>query len=406
MPIKGLTDQTITIGAGLPVIARLYKGEEKPENANRPGKDLDYFRVEFEPQFEHLRPDWIDLYGERPREFPRAYFAAPTVDEAFQAWKEEWTATVLLHRCDGESQVQWWDTNAGVYFRSKKPCAAPACACKPTGRLNLILPDLLEATGILGYVALTTHSVNDILTLYRYLSDIQRMYGQITGVPFVFGRAKRVISVPKGKSANGGRSERMRASKSLLYVHVAGDFALERLLPAMAAQVTPTVPEPRPILNAEDARRLLGAGDQRRIGGGKVVVGNSKPATADDAADAADADDSLDPNAWLCNATRRKAFFDWATKWGLNEGGVWMALENAVDYVVTTPEDWHEGERAAAAAVVAAACDYDVAEIDKRTSSANLSIKVRDAAIMLAERVKTMMAEFGGNEDTNGSADS
>lgn len=387
MPIKGLTDET-SIGSGLPIIARLYKGEEKPEGGNRPGKDLDYFRVEFEPQFEYLRKDWEALYGEHPREFPRAYFAAPTVDEAFQAWKEEWTATVLLHRCDGESQVQWWDANAGAYFRSKKPCAAPQCGCKATGRLNLILPDFLEVTGILGYIALTTHSVNDILTLYRYLNDIQRMYGQLNGVPFVFGRAKRVISVPKKDKNANGRGDRMRTSKSLLYIHVTGDFALNRLLPAMAsaAPITPALSESA--IDAETGRKLLGQGNGARRIGGETPNGGAK----------------ADTNTWLENAETRKVLLEWAVKWGLDAGGVLVAFENAVDYEVNALEDWHESKDAAAAAIIAAACDYDPAEIERRTSTSNVSIETYHAALDVAERVNALMVQDGAAEEDEAEA--
>lgn len=229
MPIVGLTDQQPVIGGGLPRIATLYKGDEKPAEGNRPGRDLKYFRVEFEPQFEALRDLWSELYDQEPKEFSPVFLAAPTVEEAFSTWMEEWTATAMLHRCDGEHQVAWYDKQTGNYARSRVKCAAPECGCKRTGRLNLIFEDLVEASGILGYVAVTTHSLHDIITLHRYLSDIEGMYGRLTGVPFVFGRADREVSAPHPKK----KGERMKTTKSLLYIHVAPDFAKSAILPTL-----------------------------------------------------------------------------------------------------------------------------------------------------------------------------
>lgn len=238
MPIIGLTTQT-QAGAGLPTIARLYKGSEKQviERGGRQvettGRDLDYFRAEFEPQFAHLAPLWVEMYGSEPREFAPVFLAASTVAEAFATWKEEWGgAGTLLHRCDGKEQVRRWDAAAGAYSSEPTACAAPQCGCKAVGRLSIVLPDFVQESGVLGYVSIVTHAINDILTVYRYLSDIQRLYGRLTGVPFVFGRAAKEVSVPKQVKRDGGYvvEGRMKTTKSLFYIHVAPEFARQQML--------------------------------------------------------------------------------------------------------------------------------------------------------------------------------
>lgn len=273
MPIVGLTTKT-EFGAGLPLIARLYKGEEKPEGSNRPGKDLDYFRVEFEPQFADLLPIWQEMYGNEPDEFGRVFLAASTVDEAFSSWKEEWTATTMLHRCDGEYQKNWYNAAAQMYSTAKIACASKdehPCGCKAVGRLNLILPDFIEAVGVLGYVSISTHSLNDILTVYRYLADIERIAGKLTGVPFVFGRAAREISAPKQVKKNGAyvNEGRIKVNKSLFYLHVASDFTQQHLLPILSGLQQPTQPQlPAPKLDVQTAKNKLGqnTGIARRLG--------------------------------------------------------------------------------------------------------------------------------------------
>lgn len=281
MPITGLTKNS-EVGSGLPLIARLYKGSEKEERTSKDGKkyevvgkDLDHFRVEFEPQFEHLRELWVDMYGPEPKGFDQVFMSYATVDEAFSSWKEEWTATTMMHRCDGEHQVMWYSQQAQAYSRAKEKCAAThvssPCHCANIGRLNLLIPEFIEAAGILGYVLVTTKSINDILTVYRTLADIQRINGTLLGVPFTLGRAMQKISAPKTER-NGKVTGRINVNKSLFYLHVDPDFTRQTLLPRLASSggflngnQPPALPSPT--IEPSLAREMLGSGDTRRLGG-------------------------------------------------------------------------------------------------------------------------------------------
>lgn len=275
MPIIGLTTD-IQVGAGLPLIAKLYKGGEKPEQGNRPGKDLDYFRVEFESQFEHLKPLWLEMYGEEPDEFEPVLLSAPTVHEAFSSWKEEWTATAMLHQCDGEQQNRWYNTDLQAYSTAKIKCHSThetkPCECKPIGRLNLILPDFIAEAGVLGYISISTHSLYDILTVYRYLADIERICGRLTGIPFVFGRADKQVSVPKQVKRGGDyvKDGRMKTTKSLFYLHATQDFTQNTILPMLTGtKAVAALPEPKPAIDVEKAKARLGNGGSngaRRMG--------------------------------------------------------------------------------------------------------------------------------------------
>lgn len=225
MPIIGLTDkQSVQAGAGLPLIGRIFKGSEKA--ANRPGKDLSHFRVALEPQFQHLQPVWDDLYGAEPTEF-RIFLTAPTVDKAFPTWLEEWNHSGLLHRCDGHQQHSHMVN--GQISHEKIACAAPACQCNRVGRLVFMMPDFIDAAGLLGLFSISTHSLYDILGIHRYLSTIEGMHGRLTGIPFVFGRAGKEVSMPSYKDA----SKRTKQTKSLLYIHVDEDFTRNQLLPTL-----------------------------------------------------------------------------------------------------------------------------------------------------------------------------
>lgn len=289
MGILGLTDQTAA-GSGLPRIATLYKGGEKRERTNAKGEtylifgeDLNYFRVEFAPEFEHLRTLWESMYSDTPDSFENVLLAAPKTDDAFTCWKEEWDgAGTLIHRCNGESQSVWLDRGTGNHCSYKTPCAAngtPACKCVPTGRLNLLLTDFVDASGVLGYVAITTHSINDILTLTRYLRDIEALYGTLWGVPFTFGRAARELSAPKTEKGGKRTGERMKITKSLMFLYVRADFTQRVLLPALVSTMLPAPAPNTPLLETGDiasdggnivalpvteARAVLGAGGSKR----------------------------------------------------------------------------------------------------------------------------------------------
>lgn len=397
MAIRGLTDGT-TLGTGLPKIATLYKGGEKREREKNGrkyeimGEDLDHFRVEFEPAFEYLRPAWEERYGNEVTQLEPVYLMAPTVDEAFQSWKEEWnTSQTLIHRCDGEYQVQWYHPDFHMQMKAKIPCVSPAneqgiivepqCACKSTGRLNLLLPEFIDLTGVLGYITVTTHSINDILTLYRYLADIERLQAlrnhTLVNVPFVFGRAPKEISAPKtGKG--GVREGRIKTKKSLFFLYVLPEFTQQQLLPLFAAALpTQTAPAlPKPAVDVEKAKRQLGSGKSsaRRVGTERPALPNGET-----------------QKHWANDLERFSAFTQWAkNRFDVDADYIWIAFENAVDYPVDGAADWQGDEVEAMAAVVAFACEYDMARIEKATTSGfteAVGIRVYDLAIAIAERM-------------------
>lgn len=409
MPIKGLTDNDgRNFGSGLPLIARMYKGDERPADGKRPGADLTYFRVEFEPQFEHLRELWTEMYGAEPTEFSGVFLAGATVDEAFSTWLEEWTATTLLHRCDGEHQVQWFDTRINAYSRAKVMCAKDStggCKCQRIGRLNLIMPDFVEAAGVLGYIAVATHSINDIITIHRYLSDIERMYGRLTGVPFVFGRAQKDVSTPK---ENGGRR---KVKKSLLYLHVTPEFTQEHLLPTIAAPRAPMIAAPNdaPQLPAgamepeviEDAEytdvepaplpKIVQR--ERRISGPAV---GEKPAPAAAAPEPAPAPATNGKRAeWTPEYEQGwRNFLKWADEtFGYDGDAVLLALNDVMPPVVTK-KDWRGTSTQAKGAIIAAANGWDAERVGTWCDKANANDELRARAHdMIAARALLLTPE-------------
>lgn len=379
MPIRGLTDQTDQFGSGLPRIGTLYKGDEKPKEGNRPGKDLNYFRMEFEPQYEYLRDLWTEMFGDEPDSFERVFLSGETPDDAFGCWKEEWTATGLLHRCDGEFQKVWYDKRTGFFSQTREKCAAsgmPPCQCKPTGRLSLILPEFIDKSGVLGVVSVTTHSLNDILTLSRYLNDIFNVYGTLNGVPFIFGRAARELGVPRTDKQGNRTGERLKVNKSLMYLYVTPEFTQTRLLPILAgvvqrpaAAALPAATNGLPEIDTATARGLLGGGDKPRRLGGEPPKGDESTGEA-----------AVTPG-WIADLGRRTNFLAWAkTQLQMGEEAVFTALANAYAVAMngetlTDWSAWQGDEKNAMAACVAGASSYDFDAIETLTSGSTLKLK-------------------------------
>jgi hypothetical protein len=271
MPILDIMQKQPT-GTGLPRIAKIHKGSPKVERTNGKGDkylsvgtDLPYFRVEFNPGYEYLSAEFAQKYGAEPTELPFKFNADHPL-QAMDAWYEEWNSSgTMLHRCDGVNQAVTFNTSTGHFDHNQYACAMPSCKCKKTARLELIMMDFMESTGVLGTITFETHADTDIRTLYAHLSGYYALFGTLRNIPFILTRAPREISAPKMNGAQR-TGERMKITKSLVDViadpeyvqnHLASLRASlpQRSAPRIAAQETPALSAPTeaPQLPAESA---------------------------------------------------------------------------------------------------------------------------------------------------------
>lgn len=211
MPIEGLTDRP----PRLPRIGTLRKGAPKPEQGNKPGRDLDHFR--FDSEDELVEQMFLRAYGAQPKRM-EVYLPGVGIDDVWDAWREEWHASGLVHRCNGRQCVLVRSEDGKTYQRwALGDSTAPACPCladpkripcRPTGRLQVLLPGLQRA----GVVVLITSSVHDIASLSQALLAYVRTFdAPLYQVPFVLSRREREISMP-------GEKGRVRRVKSLVHL--------------------------------------------------------------------------------------------------------------------------------------------------------------------------------------------
>ena len=197
MPIIGLTDKR----PAPPQLGVLRKGAAK--SGNKPGADLEYFRFESSDQAAVER--FHEIYGPEPRSI-RIFVPFATTDENFEAWREEWSASSLKHRCDGQTMHRWL-TDRGTYSSEPRPCPYAKLdnrekGCKQVGRLYTIVRDL----GRFSIVTVLTTSLHDISEIHRNLQALESLRGDLRGIPLVLRRSPRQISTPSGP--NGGRARR------------------------------------------------------------------------------------------------------------------------------------------------------------------------------------------------------
>lgn len=216
MPIKGMTDG----GPRLYRLGTLRKGAAK--TANKPGKNLDHFR--FDPTdgneeaadaFNAAYPNGNDVI---------VYLPYRSINDNWMAFREEYTNAELVHRCDGSRL--WEYDEAGRLSETNIPCPyadRDNKGCKPVGRLQVLIPALMEA-GYVGTVTVTTTSINDIVNLSAALEAYAEA-GALSGVPFVLSRQEQMISKP----ING---KRVRSAEWLIVLRPANDWVLRRQIEA------------------------------------------------------------------------------------------------------------------------------------------------------------------------------
>jgi hypothetical protein len=209
-PIKGLTDGP----AVFPLIGTIRKGSAKNERGQM-GRDLgNHFR--FAPQ-DPSDQELIRLFNDafpqtengRPQQI-RFFFPFRSADLNFISWREEWTATVLKHQCDGEVCTRWWDQKTKRMRFDAIPCPYAEFEddddrklCSPRGDLMMIVP----ALGRLATVRFRTTSIYDIRDIARMAAVVELLSTNagipMSRVPMVLSRYETQIKYPKDDSPTG-----------------------------------------------------------------------------------------------------------------------------------------------------------------------------------------------------------
>lgn len=203
MSIKGLTDRDLAF----PQIGNVRKGGKKDTNA--PGRDLTYFRIEFDEKEVEAIKAFNAAYPEKPTEI-NILLPFNEIEKTWDPYCEAYTAGRMVARSDGEYFLFLVDlatgellVRDGINVRTGKPephrevigkAGKSDIKCRPVGRLKVIIPELRR----LAYLVVHTTSVTDIRNISEQLEAIRTINGgRIQGIPLVLKRRPREISVPK-----------------------------------------------------------------------------------------------------------------------------------------------------------------------------------------------------------------
>jgi hypothetical protein len=196
MPIYSIQEKSF---ASIATIGKLRKGE--PKGAKQPGRDTDHFR--FTSDDPAVMAAFKAAYGsDRVKEL-HVYLPYARLESNWDYWFETWGGKRIKYRCDGRNWVKWLLPDGKGYSRDPKPC--PYCSGqetpppgdhKPTGRLKLILPELLQA-GHRGTVLLTTTAFSDIYSIngtFLFVAESRTDGSQdLNGIEFILRRELRDV---------------------------------------------------------------------------------------------------------------------------------------------------------------------------------------------------------------------
>ena len=253
MPIKTMTSGEAQ-RIGLTRLGTLYKGAPKRTVTSKKngqqiqiaGEDLDHFRVRFaiediekpseedKIRLEMMRNNWQLCYGAEPRRFDDVKLCGTTPDNSTMSWYEWWDGSGLKVRCDGEVQSRYWNTTTLRYDTTPRACMSKSerpCECKPVMRLPILLLNFSAAIGEIGFFALVTHSVNDILNIYSSLQRFFAWSGNLSAITWVMERQPTELNYT---DKDGKRS---KVTKALISINANAAYVQQTLLAEAQAQV-------------------------------------------------------------------------------------------------------------------------------------------------------------------------
>jgi Recombination directionality factor-like len=239
MAIKGLSDRKLSF----PEIGQIRKGAAKTD-ANKPGPDLDYFRVIFDEAEKDAEYIFRNVYKDKPQEL-NIFLPFDEIERMWDPFLEAYTAGRMVARSDGEYFLYLLDTKTGeilvkngLHLKTKRPLPyidgqqvgtytnrksgkEEPIFCKPVGRLKVIIPELARAA----YLTVITGSYHDIANISAQLEAFKMLNGgRIAGIPLVLRRRPKRISTPNKDGT------RVRRVKWLLSIEADPEWVKKRLM--------------------------------------------------------------------------------------------------------------------------------------------------------------------------------
>ncbi len=230
---------------GAPLGFRLRKGEEKADGSNKPGADLDHFRVTFE-DIPTIDPNlamqaWNDLYGDKPSVIRGVMLYSADLDQVWSEANEQWGSAggsaIVMRRCDGHTLYQRRIGDKTSFEPTPCLCAnEQKPLCKQTARFTFWLPELCRAVDSLFVGMLVTHGAVDISNIRATIDQTAATFQNPRQVAFVLRRQPVKVTAPNG----------MSVTKSMVFLDFDTVAAQQAATLAIGASGTPALPASLP----------------------------------------------------------------------------------------------------------------------------------------------------------------
>ena len=200
MAIKALRDRRMKP----PVVGRLWKGGAKRTvYSKKYKKDVQIFGEDLKTHFRFTSnikgavEDFTGLFHNGVVDEVPFFFPFDEIENNFDDWCEAYTASRLMHRCDGEHVVLFYDKVSGGY--KEPPAGTMLCSggCDWVARMSLIVPAFLHRHP--GIVSVHLKGKNEIVQLSSELRFHHHNRGSLKGINFILYRYPKMISSPEGR---------------------------------------------------------------------------------------------------------------------------------------------------------------------------------------------------------------
>ncbi len=301
MAIIGETD--LIVKNGIPPwqlmakIGTVRKGE--PKGVSKFPKELDYFRIDLEPNYAHYQSVVDELYGDEPKEINHIKIL-PDQDVENLAWMEAYDGTHTVKvRCDGLAIERMWNQERNAYDMARRPCQRAEdgecpLGCKRVGRMTVALWDFYVETGEYGYFTFLTGGKADVKQWMGTILAGREMFRDIRDVFYTARRVPEKMT----QITNSGRALIQHYNVKFMLDKEYAKLALagKEATPALLRSTLPALPA---VAGAEDLTAEEVANGKARLGpgaNGRRIGDEPKEAVAEIIeADFAPATDDGDP---------------------------------------------------------------------------------------------------------------
>ena len=208
MPIVGKTTRNdlIELPPRYPVVARWRLGDEKGEN--RPGKNLDHFRIDWEADTETEQLVFERLFGTDPIRQMDIVVLGNTIEACFNSYYRLYGTNKTKRKCDGCTIVHSLVSSEigepcmcdpDIRDNGSKSQKAKAGVCGADGYFFFTIPQYCAVLGEMVQFMMSTTSLENLQEIGKALVEAETIRGALKFSPFNLSRYSKDFTLSDGE---------------------------------------------------------------------------------------------------------------------------------------------------------------------------------------------------------------